>query len=65
MATTRLIAVLLAVSLAAPAYPTLLLPNTTGIDGELISKLGVDRFFSLWIVFNNDDVTTSGSYNRF
>lgn len=36
------------------------LPNTTGIDGELTAKLSVDHFFSLWIVFNNDDVTMSG-----
>lgn len=35
------------------------LPNTTGIDGELTAKLSVDHFFSLWIVFNNDDVTMS------
>ncbi|RZF33094.1 hypothetical protein LSTR_LSTR009823 [Laodelphax striatellus] len=35
------------------------LPNTTGIDGELTAKHAVDRFFSLWIVFNNDDVTMS------
>ncbi|KAK9510262.1 hypothetical protein O3M35_005085 [Rhynocoris fuscipes] len=36
------------------------LPNTAGIDGELTAKLGVDHFFSLWIVFNNDDVAMSG-----
>uniref|UniRef100_T1ID80 Uncharacterized protein n=1 Tax=Rhodnius prolixus TaxID=13249 RepID=T1ID80_RHOPR len=35
------------------------LPNTAGIDGELTAKLGVDHFFSLWIVFNNDDVAMS------
>ncbi|XP_054284150.1 transforming growth factor-beta-induced protein ig-h3-like [Macrosteles quadrilineatus] len=35
------------------------LPNTTGIDGELTAKLAVDHFFSLWLVFNNDDVTMS------
>ncbi|CAA9998738.1 unnamed protein product, partial [Nesidiocoris tenuis] len=44
---------------ASPASSPILLPNTTGIDGELLSKLGVDRFFSLWIVFNNEDVITS------
>ncbi|XP_014274382.1 transforming growth factor-beta-induced protein ig-h3 isoform X1 [Halyomorpha halys] len=35
------------------------LPNTAGIDGELTAKLGVDHFFGLWIVFNNDDVIMS------
>ncbi|XP_022193635.2 transforming growth factor-beta-induced protein ig-h3 [Nilaparvata lugens] len=35
------------------------LPNTTGIDGELTARHAVDHFFSLWIVFNNDDVTMS------
>lgn len=36
------------------------LPNTTSIDGEFTAKLSVDHFFSLWIVFNNEDVTMSG-----
>lgn len=41
---------------------SLLLPNTTGIDGQLTANLQVDNFFSLWLVFNNDDVKTSGEY---
>lgn len=39
---------------------TLLLPNTSGIDGHLTAELKVDHFFSLWLVFNNDDVKMSG-----
>lgn len=39
---------------------TLLLPNTSGIDGHLTADLKVDHFFSLWLVFNNDDVKMSG-----
>uniref|UniRef100_A0A8D8ZTE4 Transforming growth factor-beta-induced protein ig-h3 n=1 Tax=Cacopsylla melanoneura TaxID=428564 RepID=A0A8D8ZTE4_9HEMI len=35
------------------------LPNTTGISGELLANQSVDNFFSLWIVFNNDDIITS------
>lgn len=35
------------------------LPNTSGIDGELTAKLGVDQFFSLWLVFNNDEISMS------
>lgn len=36
------------------------LPNTTGVDGQLTANLKVDHFFSLWLVFNNDDVKISG-----
>ncbi|KAG5897261.1 hypothetical protein JTB14_013162 [Gonioctena quinquepunctata] len=36
-----------------------LLPNTSGIDGQLTANLKVDNFFSLWLVFNNDDVEMS------
>lgn len=35
-------------------------PDTSGIQGELTEKLGVDQFFSLWLVFHNDEVRTSG-----
>ncbi|XP_067003374.1 periostin [Anabrus simplex] len=35
------------------------LPDTSGIDGELTASLAVDKFFSLWLVFNNDDIKTS------
>lgn len=31
------------------------LPNTTGIDGQLTAELEIDKFFSYWVVFNNDD----------
>lgn len=41
---------------------TLLLPNTSGIDGHLTADLKVDHFFSLWLVFNNDDVKMSGEW---
>ncbi|CAH1183688.1 unnamed protein product [Phaedon cochleariae] len=37
----------------------LLLPDTSGIDGQLTADLKVDHFFSLWLVFNNDDVELS------
>nr|XP_018901841.1 PREDICTED: transforming growth factor-beta-induced protein ig-h3 [Bemisia tabaci] len=55
-------ALLLLLALAAAPAPTgsvIQLPNTTGIDGQLTENLGVDKFFSLWIVFNNDDVQMS------
>lgn len=39
------------------------LPNTSGIDGQLTANLGVDHFFSLWLVFNNDDVKMSGKFS--
>lgn len=38
------------------------LPNTSGIDGQLTANLGVDHFFSLWLVFSNDDVRMSGNW---
>lgn len=38
------------------------LPDTSGIDGQLTANLGVDHFFSLWLVFSNDDVKMSGKY---
>lgn len=36
------------------------LPNVSGISRELTGNLTVDQFFSLWIVFNEDDVQISG-----
>jgi hypothetical protein len=36
------------------------LPDTSGIDFVLTDKLNVDQFFSLWLVFNNDDVRMAG-----
>lgn len=51
---------LLSVLRPIPANQTIItLPNTSGIDGQLTANLGVDHFFSLWIVFNNDDVQIS------
>lgn len=35
-------------------------PNTAQIPGDLTEQLGVDGFFSLWFVFLDDDVFTSG-----
>lgn len=42
------------------AINALELPDTSGIDGQLTANLGVDHFFSLWLVFSNDDVKMSG-----
>ncbi|XP_049854558.1 transforming growth factor-beta-induced protein ig-h3 [Schistocerca gregaria] len=44
----------LAAAAAADAEPQRL-PDTSGITGELTASYGVDGFFSLWLVFNNDD----------
>lgn len=44
-------------------YTTLaavILPNTSGIDGQLTANHKVDHFFSLWMVFNNEEVKMSG-----
>lgn len=50
-----------AASTAAPTMVSdLQLPDTSGIDGELTANLEVDHFFSLWLVFNNDEVKMSG-----
>lgn len=35
------------------------LPNTSGIDGQLTANHNVDHFFSLWLVFSNDEVKIS------
>ncbi|XP_071442876.1 uncharacterized protein [Hetaerina americana] len=35
----------------------LTLPDTSGISGQLTEELGVERFFSMWMVFNDVDVT--------
>ncbi len=35
-------------------------PNTAFIPGDLTEQLSVDGFFSLWFVFLDDDVFTSG-----
>lgn len=40
----------------------LLLPDTTGIDGQQTANLQLDNFFQLWLVFNNEDVKISGTY---
>lgn len=52
--------VLLAASSAATvASPTWLLPDTSGIDGQLTETLNVDRFFGLWLVFNDETLSLS------
>lgn len=38
------------------------LPDTSGIDFVLTDTLNIDQFFSLWLVFNNDDVRMSGMF---
>ena len=40
---------------------SLQLPNMSGISRELTGNLSVDQFFSLWIIFNDDDVQISGT----
>lgn len=37
-------------------------PNTAFIPGDLTEQLSVDGFFSLWFVFLDDDVFTSGQF---
>jgi len=39
-----------------------LLPDTSGINGQLTANLQVDRFFGLWLVFNEDELTLSGMF---
>ncbi|KAK9738032.1 hypothetical protein QE152_g10213 [Popillia japonica] len=53
---------LLAASLLTTVHATLQLPNTSGIDGQLTANHGVDHFFSLWLVFNNEAVSMSGKF---
>lgn len=52
-------------SIAAPSARApaegLEFPNTAQIPGDLTEQLGVDGFFSLWFVFLDDDVFTSGN----
>ncbi|XP_044743153.1 transforming growth factor-beta-induced protein ig-h3 [Chrysoperla carnea] len=38
---------------------SLLLPDTSGIDGQLTANYNIDNFFSLWLVFHNDDIKVS------
>ena len=40
-------------------------PNTAFIPGDLTEQLSVDAFFSLWFVFLDDDVFTSGEFSSF
>nr|CAD7426880.1 unnamed protein product [Timema monikensis] len=56
-------AVLCLVSLSLVSSDVTRLPDTSGIDFVLTEKLGVDKFFSLWLVFNNGDVKTSEGIN--
>ncbi|KAJ1530801.1 hypothetical protein ONE63_005650 [Megalurothrips usitatus] len=59
------LAVLAALALAVPARAAAaasaawLLPDTSGIDGQLTENLNVDRFFSLWLVFNEESLSLS------
>ncbi|XP_063229791.1 uncharacterized protein LOC134534960 isoform X2 [Bacillus rossius redtenbacheri] len=46
-------------SLSAAAADVPKLPDTSGIDFVLTDRLHVDKFFSLWLVFNNDEMQTS------
>lgn len=41
---------------------SLLLPDTSGIDGQLTANYNIDNFFSLWLVFHNDDIKVSGKF---
>ncbi|KAE8749708.1 hypothetical protein FOCC_FOCC003695 [Frankliniella occidentalis] len=50
---------LAASSAATVASPTWLLPDTSGIDGQLTETLNVDRFFGLWLVFNDETLSLS------
>jgi len=40
-------------------------PNTAFIPGDLTEQLNVDEFFSLWLFFLDDDMSTSGKILRF
>ncbi|KAK3912157.1 Transforming growth factor-beta-induced protein ig-h3 [Frankliniella fusca] len=53
------LALLAATSAASVASPTWLLPDTSGIDGQLTETLNVDRFFGLWLVFNDETLSLS------
>jgi hypothetical protein len=54
--------VLALVSISVTAAPPQL-PDTSGIDFVLTDNLNVDQFFSLWLVFNNDEVKMSGMFS--
>jgi hypothetical protein len=51
--------VLALVSISVTGAPPQL-PDTSGIDFVLTDNLNVDQFFSMWLVFNNDEVKMSG-----
>ncbi|KAL3281718.1 hypothetical protein HHI36_004922, partial [Cryptolaemus montrouzieri] len=53
---------LLIVCTAARVQAVTKLPNTTGIDGQLTAELEIDKFFSYWVVFNNDDDVKMSGY---
>ncbi|XP_050306951.1 transforming growth factor-beta-induced protein ig-h3 [Anthonomus grandis grandis] len=54
------VAIFVATALTVGVHAVLLqLPDTTGIDGHLTANHSVDHFFSLWLVFHNDDVQIS------
>lgn len=58
---TALVIVLAFVFISVTGSPPQL-PDTSGIDFVLTDNLNVDQFFSLWLVFNNDDVKMSGMF---
>ncbi|XP_072377102.1 periostin [Diabrotica undecimpunctata] len=54
-----LVCVLMTCSTLLLVDGAVILPNTSGIDGQLTANHKVDHFFSLWLVFSNDDVKIS------
>ena len=62
MVSTSLIALVLAVVSSTVTGAPPQLPDTSGIDYVLTDNLNVNQFFSLWLVFNNDELKTSGTF---
>jgi hypothetical protein len=62
MATSLTLVFVLALVSISVTAATPQLPDTSGIDYVLTDNLNVDQFFSLWLVFNNDDVKMSGTF---
>ncbi|XP_056631324.1 transforming growth factor-beta-induced protein ig-h3 [Diorhabda sublineata] len=54
-----LVCVLMTCSTSLFVDGAVVLPNTSGIDGQLTANHNVDHFFSLWLVFSNDEVKIS------
>ncbi|XP_069698147.1 periostin isoform X2 [Periplaneta americana] len=64
MALPLLVLCLASVSVSVTGAPPQL-PDTSGIDFVLTDNLNVDQFFSLWLVFNNDEVKMSEPFTIF